>query len=146
MTSKSSSKPVGVIGSGSFGSAIANILAENSEVLLYSRDEATIKKILETRQHRGHQLHENITPCGDLKYVAEECDIIFPIVPSSAFRSMMKGLSPYLHPYHILIHGTKGLDIRLKKNESLESIKTLSRERIMTMSEVIMDESVVVRV
>lgn len=147
MTSKNSSnKPVGVIGAGSFGSAIANILAEKSEVLLYSRDSETIKKIAETRIHRGHKLHKNVIPTGDLSYIANSCDIIFPIVPSSAFRTVMQQLSPYLHPYHILIHGTKGLDLSLPKEETLESIKFLAKENIRTMSEVIMDESVVVRV
>jgi glycerol-3-phosphate dehydrogenase (NAD(P)+) len=75
--------------------------------------------------------------------VAETCNIIFPVVPSANFREMMKKLSPFLHPYHILIHGTKGLDIR---DPSAHSNKTLNREMVRTMSEVIREESVVVRV
>lgn len=147
MTSKNiSKKPVGVIGAGSFGSAIANILAEKSEVLLYARDSETVKKIAEKKENRGHKLHTNITPTSDLAYLANSCDIIFPIVPSSAFRQMMQQLSPYLHPYHILIHGTKGLDISLPPGETIETIPSLGREHIRTMSEVIMDESVVIRV
>jgi glycerol-3-phosphate dehydrogenase (NAD(P)+) len=59
---------------------------------------------------------------------------------------MMQRLGPYLRPYHILIHGTKGLDIQLPPQETVESIKTLSRAHVKTMSEVIMEESVVVRV
>lgn len=147
MTSRSTSKkPVGVIGAGSFGSAIANILAQNVEVLLYARDSEVIKKIAETREHRGKKLHTNITPTGDLSYIANTCDIIFPIVPSSSFRQMMQQLSPYLHPYHILIHGTKGLDLSLPKGQGLQDMKVLERDQVKTMSEVIMDESVVVRV
>ncbi len=147
MTSKNTSnRPVGVIGAGSFGMAIANILAENSEVLLYSRDPDTIKKIADTKEHKGQKIHKNITATGDLSYLAGSCHILFPIVPSSAFRTMMQQLSPYLHPYHILIHGTKGLDLSFRKGESLDSIEVLTREHVKTMSEVIMDESVVVRV
>lgn len=147
MTSKSTSKkPVGVIGAGSFGSAIANILAEKSEVLLYARDSNTVKKIAENKENRGHKLHTNVTPTGDLSYLANSCNVIFPIVPSSAFRSMMQQLSPYLHPYHILIHGTKGLDISLPPGETIDTVPFLTRENIRTMSEVIMDESVVIRV
>lgn len=146
MTSKNTSKPVGVIGAGSFGIAIANILAQNSEVLLYARDPEVIKKIAETKEHKGHQLHKNITATGDLSYLASVCNTLFPIVPSSAFREMMQQLSPYLHPYHILIHGTKGLDIALGKDQTLDSVNILNRENVRTMSEVIMDESVVVRV
>ncbi len=147
MSSKNiSDKPVAVIGAGSFGSSIANILAEKSEVLLYSRDSDTIQKIASTREHRGHVLHKNITPTGDLIYIANSCDVIFPIVPSSAFRSMIQQLSPYLNPYHILIHGTKGLDLQLPENKTLQECTYLSRENIKTMSEVIREETVVVRV
>ncbi len=147
MTLRSSSdKPIGVIGAGNFGSVIANILARNRKVLLYARDERAVKKILEKREHRGHKMHKNVLPTSDLEYLASQCDVIFPIVPSQHFRSMMKKLSPYLHPYHILIHGTKGFDIKLPKGETLESVKTLSRDQVKTMSEVIREESVVVRV
>jgi len=147
MTSKDSSeKPVGVVGAGNFGTAIANILALNRKVLLYARDEKVIKHILDTREHLGYQVHKHITPTNDLEYLSSQCEVIFPIVPSLHFRSMMKNLSPFLHPYHVLIHGTKGFDVKLPKGETIESMKTLNRSEVMTMSEVIRQESVVVRI
>ncbi|MEM9856622.1 MAG: NAD(P)H-dependent glycerol-3-phosphate dehydrogenase [Bacteroidota bacterium] len=146
MTSTKNSKPVGVIGAGSFGTAIANILASNAEVLLYSRDATSIQNIASTRTHRGRPIHKNITPTGDISYLANTCDIIFPIVPSSSFRTMMQQISPYLYPYHILIHGTKGLDISLSDGQTLADVNQLERESVMTMSEVIIDESVVERI
>ena len=147
MTSKSlSDKPVGVIGAGNFGSVIANILALQRKVLVYARDEKVVKKIQDTRENRGHKMNKNIVPTGDLAYLASECDVLFPIVPSAHFREMMKKLAPHLRPYHILIHGTKGFDIKLPKGESIETVKTLNREQVKTMSEVIREESVVVRV
>ncbi|HRI79841.1 MAG TPA: NAD(P)H-dependent glycerol-3-phosphate dehydrogenase [Cyclobacteriaceae bacterium] len=146
MTSKSSSdKPVGVIGAGNFGTVIANILARNKKVLLYARDEKVVERILDKHENRGHKMHKNVLPTGDMEYLASQCDVIFPMVPSEHFRSMMRKLSPYLHPYHILIHGTKGFDIKLPKGETLESVKTLNRQNVKTMSEVICEESVVVR-
>jgi glycerol-3-phosphate dehydrogenase (NAD(P)+) len=147
MTSKSSSeKPVGVIGAGNFGSAIANIIAINRRVLLYARDEKVVEQILDKGTNRGHKMAKNVIPTNDLKEVASECEVIFPIVPSTRFRSMMKDLSPHLHPYHILIHGTKGFDIKLPKGTSLKDVTELNRSQVKTMSEVIREESVVVRV
>ena len=147
MTSKSSSdKPIGVIGAGNFGSVIANIIARNRKVLLYARDEKVMQLILDKRENRGHKMSKQIIPTNDLEYLASQCDVIFPIVPSQHFRSMMKKLSPYLHPYHILIHGTKGLDITLPKDQTIETVLTLNRNQVKTMSEVIQEESVVVRV
>ena len=148
MTLRSSfdDKPVGVIGAGNFGSAVANLLAQQRKVLLFARDEAVVNKINHQRENRGHKIHPNITAINDLKVVAESCDVLFPIVPSAHFRSMMTRLSPYLHPYHILIHGTKGFDIQLPEGQSIDSVSKLSRSHVKTMSEVIMEESVVVRV
>lgn len=148
MTSKklSDGKPIGVIGAGNFGSAVANLLAVHHNVLLYVRDENTIDRILNKRENRGHKMKKNITPVNDLERLARECDVIFPIVPSAHFRSMMRKLSPHLHPYHILIHGTKGFDITLPKGQTPETVTRLNRSQVKTMSEVIREESVVVRV
>lgn len=142
----SSDKPVGVVGAGNFGTVIANILAENRKVLLYARDEDAVDRMIRKQENRGHKMHANVEPTGDMAHLARECDVIFPIVPSQHFRSMMKKLGPYLHPYHILIHGTKGFDIKLPKGGSIETARTLSRREVKTMSEVICEESVVVRV
>lgn len=147
MTSKSlSEKPIGVVGAGNFGTVIANILAKNRRVLLYARDEKVFKRILEKRENRGYKIHKNIMPTNDMGYLASQCDVIFPMVPSEHFRTMMKKLSPHLHPFHILIHGTKGFDIKLPKGETIESARFLDRSQVKTMSEVIQEESVVVRV
>jgi len=147
MTSRSiSDKPVGVIGAGNFGSAIANILAAHTKVLLYARDKEVVRHIQEKKENRGHHFPDNVVATDDLKSLAEQCDVIFPIVPSAHFRAMMRNISPFLHPYHILIHGTKGFDIQLEDGQTLETVKTLSREQVKTMSEVITEESVVVRV
>ncbi|MEI9918279.1 MAG: NAD(P)H-dependent glycerol-3-phosphate dehydrogenase [Bacteroidota bacterium] len=142
----SSDKPIGVIGAGNFGSAIANIIALNRKVLLYARDEKVVENILDNRTNKGQKMHANIEPTSDLGYLANICEVIFPIVPSSRFRSMMKDLSPFLHPYHMLIHGTKGFDIKLPEGKTIENVKTLNRDQVKTMSEVIKEESVVVRV
>lgn len=147
MTSSSiSEKPVGVIGAGNFGTVIANILAINRKVLLYARDERMVTHMREKHENRGYQIHPQVEPTHDLAYLASHCDVIFPMVPSAHFRTMMKQLSPYLHPYHILIHGTKGFDITLPPGETIESIPKLTRNQVKTMSEVIQEESVVVRV
>jgi glycerol-3-phosphate dehydrogenase (NAD(P)+) len=146
LKSLSDDKPVGVIGAGNFGSAVANLLAPRSKVLLYARDESVIQNIHEKGENRGHKMHANVVPVNDLAHLAESCDVIFPIVPSAHFRSMMRHLSAFLHPYHILIHGTKGFDIQLPEGETIHSVKTLHRGQVKTMSEVITEESVVVRV
>ncbi|MBS1489609.1 MAG: NAD(P)-dependent glycerol-3-phosphate dehydrogenase [Bacteroidetes bacterium] len=139
-------KPVGVIGAGSFGTVIANMIAQNRSVLLYARNADVVKHINEKKENRGYAIHPNVQALNDLATLADQCDVIFPIVPSSHFRAMMQQLAPYLHPYHMLIHGTKGFDITLPEGETVESVEKLDRSRVKTMSEVIQEESVAVRI
>lgn len=136
---------VGVIGAGSFGCAVANILAENVPVLLYARNSEVVDQIQQEQQARKIPLHKNVTGTGDLELMAASCNVIFPVVPSSNFRTMISGLSQYLKPYHILIHGTKGFEVELN-GHTLDQLKTLRREQVYTMSELIRHESLAVRV
>jgi len=147
MASKNTSKkPIGVIGAGSFGLSVANLLAENNHVLLYARNPQVVDEINKQKVYDGFEIDDQIEAINDMKLLAEQCDIIFPVVPSSNFREMIQTLSPYLHPYHILIHGTKGLELSLGEGKNLSDYEVLERKHIRTMSEVIRDESVVVRV
>ena len=146
MSSKSTSKPVAVIGAGSFGTAIANMLCENnSEVILYARDPEKAKAIAASRVSAGQELSANIEVTNDLKMIGDRCNIIFPVVPSANFRSMMQQLSPHLRPYHILIHGTKGFDI-IPSSKPFSAKNPMTRANVRTMSEVIKEESSVVRI
>ena len=140
-------KPFGVIGAGSFGKCIANLLAVNNKVLLYVRRGSVLKEMLENRHHNGHDIHPNVEPTQDLEALTKACDVIFPVVPSKNFRDMVKGLSGLLQPSHILIHGTKGLDITLTEEEQANPADLiLPRHRVKTMSEVIREESCVLRI
>lgn len=148
MVSRSSSKkPIGVVGAGSFGTAMANILAEkNNKVLLYTRTPERATELQKTRECCGQSLHDHIEVTNDLEQIGKSCDVIFPIVPSANFRAMMKGLSPFLRPYHILIHGTKGFDLNVPAWSKINHQNPLTREHVRTMSEVIREESSVVRI
>ncbi|MFC4872734.1 NAD(P)H-dependent glycerol-3-phosphate dehydrogenase [Negadavirga shengliensis] len=139
-------KPVGVIGVGSFGAAIANLLSEKRQVKVYARDLNVVEEINEFHTAKGRKLHESIEATNDPEYICDTCDVLFPMVSSSGFREVIRQFSPYLHPYHLMIHGTKGLSLNLPDGMSLETVKKIKRENICTMSEVIMNETVVVRV
>lgn len=132
---------VGIIGIGSFGTAIANLLAHNTDVLVFSRDQKVVKTINEQHRNYGQDMSLRIQATNSLEEVAKECQLIFPIVPSRSFRSMMQNLGRYLRPYHLLIHGTKGFDAIPPEYDSLSE-----KTQISTMSEVILQESSVRRI
>lgn len=144
----SDTRPVGVIGAGSFGAAIANVLARNRDVLLYSRKEEKVRHINERHEHLGVTMLPRICATSDVEEVADRCTLLFPIVPSASFRQMMRSFGPFLKPHHIVIHGTKGFDLLPPfREEELDAPGVvLSRAYVRTMSEVILEESSAVRV
>ncbi len=148
-----SAAPVGVIGAGSFGIAISNILAQNQEVLLFVRKQEVADEIIGLQKINGIPIHARIKPVTDPAIIAAKCPLIFPIVPSANFREMIRSFSPFLTPAHILIHGTKGFDVRLeggamfnRKDSAASDDLVLDRTKVKTMSEVMLEETSVKRV
>ena len=140
------SSKVGVIGGGSFGTTITKLASKNSDVLWYIRNPDLVNQINTQRSHLSINLPPNVEVINDLKKLASSCTLIFPVVTSHGFRSLMKELGKYVGPAHILIHGIKGLDIDdLKSNEEIAE-KSLTRENVKTMSEIIREESSVIRI
>ena len=134
---------VGVIGTGNFGLALANLLALNKkEVFIYARRKEIAEKINSTRNHKGQAVRENVVATNDIEFIAKECKLIFPIVPSNNFEGLLNQLSPFLTPEHILIHGTKGLHITVDINE----VEFLDKSQVLTMSELILKNTCVERV
>ncbi|MBK8348203.1 MAG: NAD(P)H-dependent glycerol-3-phosphate dehydrogenase [Saprospiraceae bacterium] len=136
---------VGIIGAGSFGITLVKILSRNIDVIIYSRNEITVASINQTGAHLGHELRSNVRATNDISEITSQCELLFAVVPSSGFRQMMKDFCPYLKPSHIIIQGTKGLDVSRISDENWQNLN-FNKADVCTMTEVIRQESNVVRV
>lgn len=146
MKNSSKSKKVGVVGVGSFGTAIANMLAEKNEVVVFARKEEVVEEINTAHTVSGRELNPAIRATFNPSELCRHCDILFFMIPSTGFLEVVRNFAPFLYPYHIIIHGTKGLALNLGESESLETVQKLKRSQVLTMSEVIMQETVAIRV
>lgn len=135
----------GIIGAGSFGTAMANIIAENGTVVLYSRRPEVCESINTHRTNKGRAMHERIQATTNLQELCERCELIFPLVSSSAMRSVLRQAADFLKPNHILIHGIKGLQVQLPKGEAWDGEQPLLSEYVYTMSRIIHEETIVLR-
>lgn len=146
MTLNPTYKPVvGVLGAGSFGTAVANLLAINQSVLLYARRPEVITAIQDQRVYLGQEMHPQVEAISDVGLLLSRCDLVFLMVPSANFRDLLKEIAAFLRPDHMLIHGTKGLDVKQVTADEKKR-DAVSRDSIATMSEVIQAESVVLRI
>lgn len=105
---------VGVIGAGSLGTAISQVLSENSEqVLLYARKQEICDDInqnnLNSQYYSNLKLNENIKSTTDLALL-KDCKIIFLAIPSSAFRNTLSSLKEIIDGDTILVTTAKGIE------------------------------------
>jgi glycerol-3-phosphate dehydrogenase (NAD(P)+) len=106
---------VAVLGGGSFGTVVANMMAANNhDVTLWMRSKAGAQIIADcgenTRYLPGYRLHADLAISTDLKQAVSGCDTVFFAVPSSAFRKVAKELSPWLPEGTMVISTAKGIE------------------------------------
>lgn len=138
-------RTVGVIGSGSFGMTVAKLLSENVKVLLFTRRDSVMEAINERKHFKGVDTEGKITAVNDLKFIADECKVIMPVIPSASFRKVMRALAPFVGPEHLMIHATKGLDVSTISEKRMEN-ESFTRKDVFSMGEVILDETTVIRI
>ena len=106
---------VAVLGGGSFGTVIANLIGTKGEAVnLWMRDAQRAEEINETGENSrylpGRQLAESITATADMQAALADVDIIFVSIPSSSFRSVIAQAKVYLKPDQIVVSTTKGIE------------------------------------
>lgn len=105
-----------VLGSGSWGTALATVLARNSpnDIWMWGREEAVIAEI--STQHTnntylpGIVLPQNIKGTTDLKLALSKARDILIAIPSKAFPEVLSTLKPLLKPEQRIVWATKGLE------------------------------------
>jgi len=107
-------RQIAVLGGGSFGTILANIVAGNGHnVYLWVRDKAQAQAINEThlnsRYMPDYSLHENLKATTDLHTAVSGSEMIIISLPSSAFVSVVTAMAAYLTPEQLLVSTTKGV-------------------------------------
>lgn len=107
---------VTVLGGGSFGTVIANMIAANGYcVKLWLRDQSVAVNIANCGENTtylpGHKLHKNVVVTTDLKAAVEGCKSLFFAVPSSVFRELAKNLYQWLDADVQIISTAKGIEV-----------------------------------
>ncbi|MBF0413540.1 MAG: NAD(P)-dependent glycerol-3-phosphate dehydrogenase [Desulfamplus sp.] len=139
---KTDRQKIGVVGAGSWGTALANLLADKGYgVELWAYEPEVKQDILEYGENRlflpGIKLSDNISPTNDLKSVISSNSIILIAVPSHTMRQIATSISKFISPNTIIITASKGIEdgtYLTMTGVIQESIPFLNGERIVVLS------------
>lgn len=122
-------RKVGIIGAGSWGTALAKNLANNGhQVTIWSIMEDEIKMLQEHREHLdklpGVKLPEDMLFTCDMETAVVGQDLLVLAVPSIFTRSTAKAMAPYVTEGQVIVCVAKGIE----------------DDTLMTITEVVEDE------
>ncbi|QQK79851.1 NAD(P)H-dependent glycerol-3-phosphate dehydrogenase [Salicibibacter cibi] len=120
-------KKVAVLGAGSWGTALAIVLADNGhDVTIWARRYSQAKEMNEHKTNEQYlsdvTLPENITVTTDVKEAVKERDAVIISVPTSGIREMTRQLLEANRKIPLVVHATKGIepDTLLRVSEMME--------------------------
>jgi glycerol-3-phosphate dehydrogenase (NAD(P)+) len=111
-----------VIGGGSWGTALASVLAERHPVTLWARDPEVVSEINSTRRNPRYQsqfeLSSRIRATASLRETVVDADLVLLVVPSHVMRTIAHEIAPDLKSGAMIVSASKGIE-----NESLETME-----------------------
>ena len=106
---------ISVIGGGSFGTVIANIIALNShDVRFWMRSEEMVNEVNTNHENSlylpGYKLNERVVATDNMAAAVGDSEVIFVAVPSASFRNVVQNVARHSQDKAILVSTTKGIE------------------------------------
>lgn len=125
-------KTIGVIGAGSWGTTLADMLAKKgNRVTLWAYEQELVSEMQTNRENRvylpGIKLSENLNFTGELTAAVKDKELLLFVVPSQVLRGVLLAAVPHIAPDAIIVSASKGIE--------LESLKLISQVYDESLSE-----------
>jgi glycerol-3-phosphate dehydrogenase (NAD(P)+) len=134
-------KKVAVLVAGSWGTALARVLADNGNIVkLWTRNSALADQINHDRRNEkflpGAILPEGITAMTNMADAILDADAVLFVAPSSAMRDVARQAALFINKDTLVIHATKGFESETLKRMSTVIAEELERpeDRIVVLS------------
>lgn len=126
-----------VIGSGSWGTALAQVLADNKEeVIIYGIEKSEIDDINlnheNSKYFEGVELNPNLKATDDIT-VVKDADIVLLAVPTFAIEGICLQIDPYLKNNIIVVNVSKGFHPETSERMSEVIRRCISKEHLSSV-------------
>ncbi|CDD50438.1 glycerol-3-phosphate dehydrogenase [NAD(P)+] [Firmicutes bacterium CAG:308] len=126
-----------VIGSGSWGTALAQVLADNKEeVIIYGIEKSEIDDINlnheNSKYFEGVELNPNLKATDDIT-VVKDADIVLLAVPTFAIEDICLQIDPYLKNNIIVVNVSKGFHPETSERMSEVIRRCISKEHLSSV-------------
>jgi glycerol-3-phosphate dehydrogenase (NAD(P)+) len=119
---------VAVIGAGSWGTALAKVLADKGHrTALWGRSPEQLADIAQRRENSrylpGCRLPDTLLPEADLQRAVGAKRFVVSVVPSHTVREVLARAAPAIHPDALIVSASKGIE-----NETLQTMDEVLKE------------------
>ena len=109
-------KSVGVIGAGSWGTTLADLLAKKGhKVTLWAYEHELVREMQDTRENSiylpGISLADNLCFTGSLQEAVSDKELLLFVIPSQIVRSVLAATMPYIRSGAIIVSASKGIEV-----------------------------------
>ena len=133
---------IGVVGAGSWGTAIADLLGTKGyDIHLWAYEPEVVDAIREKKENplylQGHRLSHRITPTSDLAGAVSDRDVVVTVVPSHYVRDISFKFADAVSNKTIVVSASKGIEnqTRLTMTGVLaETLQQVSQDRMAVLS------------
>lgn len=109
-----SCQTIGILGAGSYGTALAIAFAKVMPVKLWGHNRARMEELALHRTNEkylpGIAFPEQLEICFDIKELCASCRLLLIAVPSHALPNFLQDLKPYITEQHFILIASKGLE------------------------------------
>jgi len=107
---------IGIIGAGSWGTALANLLAGSGhDVCIWDVDQGLLNEIEQTHENKkylpGRPVLESVVIVDTQEKCVKDADIVVTAVPSQHFRSALSLALPHISEDAIIVNVSKGIEL-----------------------------------
>ena len=130
---------VGVLGAGSWGTALSVLLSDNGhQVTVWSIDKDEVKMLDEKREHLqklpGVKLPQDMVITNDMEKAIRDKDFLVLAVPSIYTRSTARNMRPYVAEGQIIVDVAKGIEESTLKTLSFQIEEEIPQADVAVLS------------